>query len=227
LYCFLSSSSLFFCRSLAARPSPLSQRTHRKKRCQGLDLDAFLIMPIQRVPRYLLYLKDLRRSDPSNTKTADQALENLEAIMYFINEGKRKAEGLLRVAKLQRQLLTKKHVVGWREDCFSSSASSSWFLLSRVHSHYFISLSFFFFFFALSAVSFAVGSRSSAHDQGWWFAVVSRLLFFVQAQERGRSGRWCYACVSGGWPAAEARVSVDLTSAHHCDGGGRKEQEEG
>ena len=35
-------------------------------RCRGQNLESFLIMPIQRVPRYLLLLTELRKRTPAD-----------------------------------------------------------------------------------------------------------------------------------------------------------------
>ncbi len=36
------------------------------QRCKGLALQSFLIMPIQRIPRYILFLEDLKKKTPES-----------------------------------------------------------------------------------------------------------------------------------------------------------------
>lgn len=75
----------------------------------GLDLSAFLITPVQRIPRYNLLLRDLMKytqsvAGPENIHAdlegLNQALEKMETMAKLINERKRQSESILRVGEI-------------------------------------------------------------------------------------------------------------------------------
>eukprot|EP00735_Rhodelphis_limneticus_P000941 TRINITY_DN11476_c0_g1::TRINITY_DN11476_c0_g1_i1::g.10947::m.10947 TRINITY_DN11476_c0_g1::TRINITY_DN11476_c0_g1_i1::g.10947 ORF type:complete len:527 (+),score=98.12,sp/Q553D3/GXCJJ_DICDI/28.68/2e-25,RhoGEF/PF00621.15/2.4e-42,Mcp5_PH/PF12814.2/2e+02,Mcp5_PH/PF12814.2/2.4e-05,PH/PF00169.24/0.0093,PH/PF00169.24/1.1 TRINITY_DN11476_c0_g1_i1:66-1646(+) len=64
---------------------------------KGLDLRSFLIMPIQRPPRYRLLLEDIiKHSTDGHSDLADlqEALENVKEMASAINENKRQTDNL-------------------------------------------------------------------------------------------------------------------------------------
>ena len=71
-----------------------------KKAQMGLDLTSFLIMPVQRIPRYELLLKELRRNveqadgQPASDESLmlDETLAKIVAVAQKVNEAKREAE---------------------------------------------------------------------------------------------------------------------------------------
>ena len=72
-----------------------------------LRLNALLIMPVQRVPRYMLLLRELlAHTDAAHPDRAalERALACVQGVADRINEAKRRAEAHERVAALQRQL---------------------------------------------------------------------------------------------------------------------------
>jgi arsenate reductase-like glutaredoxin family protein len=74
--------------------------------CQQLDLPSFLIMPIQRIPRYQLLLQDLVNSTRRNHKDYKhlrQALEAIITIAKYVNEQKRNYEEMQKVIELQEE----------------------------------------------------------------------------------------------------------------------------
>jgi len=85
----------------------LSDVAASNAKCDEQSLMSFLITPIQRVPRYILLLKELRKytskdqRDYANLTKAQSALEELAA---FINETKRVAENANDLVKLSKQL---------------------------------------------------------------------------------------------------------------------------
>lgn len=87
-----------------------------KPECKGLTLSAFLIMPIQRLPRYKLLMEELVKSTPDDHvdfKALKKALENVAAVAMHVNEKKRIQEGLGRLLELQSSLF------GWDNDLVS------------------------------------------------------------------------------------------------------------
>jgi hypothetical protein len=73
----------------------------------SLDLTSYLIQPVQRVPRYVLLLKELRRhTGPSHSHYSSliSALNKIQVIASFINEGKRQAENLSKVSEIQSRI---------------------------------------------------------------------------------------------------------------------------
>lgn len=74
---------------------------------QGLHLGALLILPIQRIPRYVLLLQDLLRHTESKHPDHDdlvQALKEMRQVADYINEKKREAEALNLVVRIQERI---------------------------------------------------------------------------------------------------------------------------
>ncbi|KAK5582495.1 hypothetical protein RB653_004080 [Dictyostelium firmibasis] len=76
----------------------------------GLDLSAFLIAPIQRIPRYILLLQDLlkntKESHPDH-QDLSLALKKMKDVAEYVNEKKREAENLNQVLTIQSSLTGK------------------------------------------------------------------------------------------------------------------------
>eukprot|EP01113_Clastostelium_recurvatum_P032068 TRINITY_DN4070_c0_g2_i7.p1 TRINITY_DN4070_c0_g2~~TRINITY_DN4070_c0_g2_i7.p1 ORF type:complete len:504 (+),score=185.83 TRINITY_DN4070_c0_g2_i7:192-1703(+) len=80
-----------------------------------LDLASFLIMPIQRLPRYVMLLADLLKNTPASHPdhaNLTQALQRLKSVADFVNEAKRKAENAQKVMEVQNSLCSSKHMNG-------------------------------------------------------------------------------------------------------------------
>lgn len=72
---------------------------------QRQDLNSLLIMPVQRLPRYVLLLRELRRYAPSDRHALiDSAIDKVEAICQRINQAQSEAERLHSISQLQRKL---------------------------------------------------------------------------------------------------------------------------
>ncbi len=70
----------------------------------------FLIMPVQRVPRYALLLRELLKATPAGHPDAAGlalALQKVDEITAFLNEQKRKAEDFSRILALHDKLTGK------------------------------------------------------------------------------------------------------------------------
>eukprot|EP01087_Luapelamoeba_hula_P013648 TRINITY_DN3901_c1_g2_i1.p1 TRINITY_DN3901_c1_g2~~TRINITY_DN3901_c1_g2_i1.p1 ORF type:complete len:1340 (-),score=272.96 TRINITY_DN3901_c1_g2_i1:102-4121(-) len=101
------------CRNIKAFDAFL-RRCQQHPECGGLHLEAFMILPIQRVPRYVILLRDLLRrtgtSHPEYQKRCE-AVEYLDNICKAVNENKRTAENLKKqmdsLALLQAKLRPK------------------------------------------------------------------------------------------------------------------------
>lgn len=48
------------------------------QRCKGLALQSFLIMPIQRIPRYILFLEDLKKKTPESHPDSKELANAIE-----------------------------------------------------------------------------------------------------------------------------------------------------
>eukprot|EP00002_Diphylleia_rotans_P024721 TRINITY_DN4883_c0_g2_i2.p1 TRINITY_DN4883_c0_g2~~TRINITY_DN4883_c0_g2_i2.p1 ORF type:complete len:575 (-),score=86.19 TRINITY_DN4883_c0_g2_i2:951-2675(-) len=73
-------------------------------RCEGKDLESFLIMPVQRVPRYVLFLKSLGSVTPPSHPDyvhIQQGIQSLDAVALFLNDSKRTHESAARLSALQ------------------------------------------------------------------------------------------------------------------------------
>ncbi|KAI8920402.1 hypothetical protein BC831DRAFT_479817 [Entophlyctis helioformis] len=80
----------------------------RKPECKGLQFQAFLLEPVQRIPRYKLFLKELlermpeEHPDKANTR---KAMDIVSQVATFVNEEIRKHENVLKMIELQRGLI--------------------------------------------------------------------------------------------------------------------------
>eukprot|EP01105_Mastigella_eilhardi_P018752 TRINITY_DN4371_c0_g1_i2.p1 TRINITY_DN4371_c0_g1~~TRINITY_DN4371_c0_g1_i2.p1 ORF type:complete len:616 (-),score=169.15 TRINITY_DN4371_c0_g1_i2:1106-2953(-) len=97
---------------------------HSRKEMHGLFFNAFLIMPVQRIPRYSLLLKELVKytdSDHPDFANLNKAVEVIRGTASEINESKRKAEAQQKVVQIQSLLgeqvpnLVKPHRYFYRE----------------------------------------------------------------------------------------------------------------
>lgn len=71
----------------------------------GLDLFSYLIMPVQRIPRYVLLLRELKKqSDDEHLETTENALARMSEIAAQINERQKELENRNQVMQLQENL---------------------------------------------------------------------------------------------------------------------------
>jgi hypothetical protein len=97
----------------------MKQETREKRRDEihSLDLASFLIMPIQRVPRYSMLLKDLAKHtwpEHPDYSALKNATEKMESIAADLNEKKREAENFSSLIELQNCIIGNKcPVIFW------------------------------------------------------------------------------------------------------------------
>jgi hypothetical protein len=66
-----------------------------------------VVLPIQRIPRYVLLLEDMARSTPlrhPDYQPLITALEKMKTVAQYVNERKRDSENLQNVLKIQNIL---------------------------------------------------------------------------------------------------------------------------
>jgi hypothetical protein len=79
----------------------------RQQAAGNLDLTGFLIMPVQRVPRYSLLLQQLSKntwSDHPDYADLETALKKIDEIAIYLNERKRQFENMQTIIKIQEGL---------------------------------------------------------------------------------------------------------------------------
>ena len=70
-------------------------KVEKDRECRNLSLESFLIMPVQRVPRYVMLLADLLKNtfpEHPDHRDVQQALVKMKQVGDFINESKRDSE---------------------------------------------------------------------------------------------------------------------------------------
>jgi len=75
--------------------------------CRMQDLEAFIINPIQQLPRYIMLLSDLSRSTPKDHPDFNNitlALEKMKNLTTFVNEQKREAESVQAIVSVQQRV---------------------------------------------------------------------------------------------------------------------------
>lgn len=78
-----------------------------KAQVGGGDFAFYLIMPIQRLPRYVLLLQDLLKNTPPDHidyEQLDSACTQMKEVTDHVNKGKREAEGLSEIFNIQERL---------------------------------------------------------------------------------------------------------------------------
>lgn len=79
----------------------------RDPRCKDLEFMDLVVLPIQRIPRYVLLLEDMARSTPlrhPDYQPLITALEKMKTVAQYVNERKRDSENLQNVLKIQNIL---------------------------------------------------------------------------------------------------------------------------
>ena len=69
--------------------------------CRSLDLPSFLIAPVQRIPRYLLFMREMMGLDWVSRCKCLEALHKLESITVYINEFERQHKSAQRLQALR------------------------------------------------------------------------------------------------------------------------------
>ncbi|KAF5368346.1 hypothetical protein D9758_002424 [Tetrapyrgos nigripes] len=103
--------------SSGAPPLTSSQRRRIRsflKRCRldpshsQLNLEGYLLLPVQRIPRYRLLLEELRQSTPPQYEymedSIDRALNEIASLANNMNEGKREAESRHKLVHWQARI---------------------------------------------------------------------------------------------------------------------------
>ncbi|CEP03357.1 hypothetical protein PBRA_003117 [Plasmodiophora brassicae] len=79
--------------------------TRTDPECKGLDLMSFLIMPIQRIPRYELLLRELIScDDPDPQSEMAQAYNRVRYIAKHVNETQRHVENMMKLLEIQDRI---------------------------------------------------------------------------------------------------------------------------
>ena len=79
------------------------EEAHFDPRCSNQSFFSLLIMPIQRIPRYILLLSELKRKLDSKTPKLNEAVESLEKSAAYINECVRDRENRESLCRLEMQ----------------------------------------------------------------------------------------------------------------------------
>ncbi|KAL6041590.1 RhoGEF domain containing protein [Balamuthia mandrillaris] len=95
---------------LAERESFRALMTYleNKKQCRGLKLNSFLIMPVQRIPRYVLLLQDLVKNtyaDHPDCVDLHHALEKMKELAKYIDQKKDEADRIQKLMQIQEQVV--------------------------------------------------------------------------------------------------------------------------
>lgn len=92
----LAANTVLNCEARISKFAAWSAKCQARPECRGLNLSSFLIMPVQRIPRYRLLLNDLIKSTPENHveyESLNKALNLIQDTATFVNETKRQHEG--------------------------------------------------------------------------------------------------------------------------------------
>lgn len=81
----------------------LLEKCESSPRCEALNLPSLLIMPVQRIPRYILLLTELLKHTPNihpDYERLTKSLDKVKVVAIDINEAHREAESLMRLYEL-------------------------------------------------------------------------------------------------------------------------------
>lgn len=79
----------------------------KNARCKGLDLESFLIMPVQRIPRYILLLRDmLKHTEPSHPDYANlqQSIEAMSSVAKEVNDSVARFQRSAKLVSIEQEL---------------------------------------------------------------------------------------------------------------------------
>ncbi|CAM9593705.1 unnamed protein product, partial [Phaeothamnion confervicola] len=85
----------------------LLARARADPKCQGLDAQSLLIMPIQRIPRYKLLLEGMLKNtdkDHPDYKELEKAIEHVSDVASFINDSIKRRENQAKIWGIQEML---------------------------------------------------------------------------------------------------------------------------
>lgn len=95
--------------------------TEKEGEVSLLNLPSYLIMPIQRLPRYVLLLSDLVKNTPkshSDYKAGLEALDDIREVADYVNEEKRIAENMQQILEIQSTIAGISKSLLSRRRCF-------------------------------------------------------------------------------------------------------------
>ena len=72
-----------------------------------MDIQSYLIMPVQRVPRYVMLLADLLKNTwdgHPDKENLCKAMEHAESIAAFVNEKRKESEALMKLVHIQESV---------------------------------------------------------------------------------------------------------------------------
>ena len=98
------------CRKKNPKFGEFLDTTRYTEECKGLDITSYLIMPVQRIPRYVLLLADLLKNTPEDHldySDIKASVVKTKEIADYVNEKKREAENLNQVVAIQELMLGK------------------------------------------------------------------------------------------------------------------------
>jgi len=80
---------------------------HKNKKCNLLELSDFLIMPVQRLPRYALLLEDIFKNTDAHDKDfpeIKEAIKQIKGLTQSINEKKRESDSVSRIQEMKNKV---------------------------------------------------------------------------------------------------------------------------
>lgn len=84
------------------------KRCRMNPRHSQLNLEGYLLLPVQRIPRYRLLLEELLRSTPPSgdyvEDPLDKALAEISSLANNMNEGKRESESRRKLVQWQARI---------------------------------------------------------------------------------------------------------------------------
>ncbi|KAJ2079967.1 hypothetical protein H4R24_003402 [Coemansia sp. RSA 988] len=83
------------------------QQASSSPECRGLSFQSYLLLPVQRIPRYKLLLEDLLKHTPRthvDHHSISDALRTIEEVAEFVNENIEEHEMTLSIIEIQRTL---------------------------------------------------------------------------------------------------------------------------
>ncbi|KAJ6230732.1 faciogenital dysplasia protein [Anaeramoeba flamelloides] len=89
--------------------SKFLKNQEKDDRCRRLDLGSMLIMPVQRLPRYIIFLEQLSKNTPFFHNDYDQiqnAYKMIVEVTTKVNEGKRDFENIQQMETIKQSLIS-------------------------------------------------------------------------------------------------------------------------
>ncbi|EGC30652.1 hypothetical protein DICPUDRAFT_92938 [Dictyostelium purpureum] len=93
----------------------LIYQKEKDPRCRHLDFNSFLVIPVQRLPRYIVLLKEIEKNTPTDIMDYNfiaLSLVQLQDLTLYLNESKRKSSNSEKIEDIKNTVFAANPIIG-------------------------------------------------------------------------------------------------------------------